>query len=84
MADSQRSVWKLSVFLEATEADRDAAIEAIERALCPDPEHPGYCAVPWTLLTSRLEDLDPDERADWQMTFDEDRQAARDTGVDGG
>ena len=80
---SQRTVWQVSAIIEATEAQKDAALDAIARALCPDDDHPGYCPVPWVLLACRLDDLDRDDRASWQKEFDEDRQRARDAGAAG-
>jgi hypothetical protein len=80
---SERTVWQVSAFIEATEEERDAALAAIERALCPDPDHEGYCPVPWTTMAVRLSDLDEDERVGWQESFNDDRQAAGDTGTDG-
>jgi hypothetical protein len=73
----------VSAVIEATEEQKDAALDAIGRALCPEEDHPGYCPVPWTLMACRLDDLDPDERASWQESFDEDRQRAREAGEPG-
>lgn len=69
--------------IEATEDERDAALTAIQTALCPDPDHDGYCPVPWTTLTVRLDDLDESERASWQEDFNEQRQRAQDAGAEG-
>jgi hypothetical protein len=38
-----RTVWMISVLVQGTEDETHAAQEAIEKALCPDPDHPGYC-----------------------------------------
>ena len=78
-----RTVWMISAIIEGTEDEAHAAHEAIERALCPDPDHPGYCAVPWTTVATRFDDLDPNERAAWQADFDADRRRARDPGEPG-
>lgn len=75
-ADNTRQVWQVTVLIEATPRDKDAAMEAIERALCPDPDHPGYCRVAWFASTAALTELDDDERASWQEMFDDDRAAA--------
>jgi hypothetical protein len=75
MADG-RSVWKVSAVIEATEDEAHAAADAIGRALCPDPEHGGYCEVPWTTMIVRFDELEPEEQASWQEAFDEDRSAA--------
>jgi hypothetical protein len=72
--DEQREVWKFSMIIEATPEDAEKAAEAMQRALCPDEYHPGPCAVPWTLMTCRFEDLDDDERLLWEDDFEQDRQ----------
>jgi hypothetical protein len=76
-------VWKVSAFIEATEDAALAAQEAIARALCPDENHPGYCPVPWTTVICQFEDLDPEERADWEADFAKDRLRARELGQPG-
>jgi len=63
----------VSAVIEATEDAAHAAQEAIARALCPDENHPGYCPVPWTTMICRFDDLDPEERAEWEADFAEDR-----------
>ena len=83
MTSSDRTVWVLSAVIEGTRDDAAAALEAIERTLCPDPDHDGYCPVPWTTMACRFDDLDDEERADWQQSFDEDRLRAREAGEHG-
>jgi hypothetical protein len=39
----------------------------------PYSDHPGSCPVPWTLISCRFDDLDPEERADWAADFAKDR-----------
>jgi hypothetical protein len=78
-----RTVWMISTIVEGTEDEAQAAQAAIEKALCPDPDHLGYCAVPWTTLATRFDDLDPNERAAWQADFNADRQRARQHGEPG-
>ena len=78
-----RTVWKVSAIIEATEQGARDAQEAIERALCPDEDHPGYCPVPWTTLVCRFGDLDPRERAEWEADFAKDRRRAREAGEPG-
>ena len=76
-------MWKVSALIEATEADAHAAAEAIGLALCPVPDHKGYCPVPWTTVVVRFEDLEPEDQASWQEIFDEQRIAARKAGEPG-
>jgi hypothetical protein len=72
--ESERTIWKVSVVIEATPEERDAAVEAIARALCPDrtTRAPALCL--GRRLPAALDDLDPDEMASWQESFDLDRQ----------
>jgi hypothetical protein len=70
---SERAIWKLSVVIEATKAEKEAALEAIARMLCPDDNHEGECDMPWTTIATRFEDLDPDEQASWHDSFADER-----------
>jgi hypothetical protein len=81
--ESKRTIWQVTAVIEATDEQKDAALEAIARALCPDEHHPGYCPVPWTTMACRFDDLDAEDKATWQASFDEDRQRARDAGETG-
>jgi hypothetical protein len=74
--ENTRQVWAIKVLIEAREEDVPAAVAAIERALCPDPEHPGYCPVPWFVSSFALADMDEAERAGWQQDFARDRAAS--------
>ena len=84
----RREVWKLSVIIEATEAEAERASEAMQRALCPDENHDGPCDVPWTMMHCRFEDLDDDERQMWEADFANDRrlyqEAVEFSNLDGG
>ena len=71
-----RAIWSIRVFIEANDADAQAAVDAVGRALCPDESHEGYCPVPWTTLLCRFDDLDDEDRRKWQAEFDQDREAA--------
>jgi len=78
-----RTVWMVTAIIEATAQGARDAQDAIERALCPDEDHPGYCSAPWTTLICRFDDLDPRERAKWEADFARDRQQAREAGEPG-
>jgi hypothetical protein len=76
-------VWKVSAIIEATEEAALVALQAIARALCPDENHPGYCPVPWTTMVCRFDDLDAEERDEWEADFAKDRLRARELGEPG-
>jgi hypothetical protein len=79
----ERTVWKVTAIIEATADQAQEAAETIERALCPDENHPGYCPVPWTTIVYRFEELAGEERVQWQADFHEDRMRAREAGEPG-
>ena len=79
----ERTVWKVTAIIEATADQAQEAAEKIERALCPDENHPGYCPVPWTTIVYRFEELAGEERVQWQADFHEDRMRAREAGEPG-
>jgi hypothetical protein len=66
---TERIVWKVTAIIEATAEEAEAAQKAIARALCPDENHPGYCATPWTMMSCRFEHLTEEERTAWQADF---------------
>lgn len=70
-AVTDRDVWQVRVVLRATEAELERATEAIARALCPEEFHDGPCATPWTMMTSRVSDQDPDEAAALRALVDD-------------
>jgi hypothetical protein len=53
-----RRVWRVTAVIEASAEDADAVAEAITRALCPDPDHEGWCPVPWTIMLCEVEEPD--------------------------
>lgn len=81
--DETKTVWAIKVVIEATSDEADEAVEAIARTLCPEQGHPGYCPVPWATVLCALDDLDPDERAEWTRSFADDRNRARRLGEPG-
>ena len=73
----ERTIWKLSAVIKATQAEADDALEAIARTLCPDDDHDGGCPVPWTLMACRFEDLEPEEQATWKTSFEDESPPAQ-------
>ena len=74
---SEKTLWAIKVVIEATPEQAHEAVEVIAGVLCPDQAHPGECAVPWTTLLCRLEELDADERVAWAESFADDRAQAQ-------
>ena len=74
IVSGEREVWKYSVIIEATAEDAVRVGEAISQALCPDNNHEGPCEVPWTMMRSRFEDLDDEERRLWKDDLADDRR----------
>ena len=66
-------MWTVSAIIEATGEGAHAAQAAIERALCPDEDHPGYCPCPWTTL---IFSSTTSTRARWEADLAKDRQRA--------
>jgi hypothetical protein len=57
----------LKVVLKGTQAEAEAAADAVGRALCPDETHDGPCNTPWTVVLSRLEDTRNEvDAAEWR------------------
>ncbi|BFU46661.1 hypothetical protein [Krasilnikovia sp. MM14-A1004] len=46
-------LWEIRLGIFATEPQADELVEQISRLLCPDPEHPPPCPIPWSV--ARLE-----------------------------
>lgn len=42
-------MFEIRLGVYATEAEATRVVEAITALLCPDPEHPGPCPVPWSV-----------------------------------
>gem|GEM_PF-7036372 len=81
MGTAARNVWAIKVVIEATAEDADKAIQAIGRTLCPQENHSGECAVPWTTVLCVLDQLDPSERAAWSASFADDRERTQQIGA---
>jgi hypothetical protein len=46
------------------EAELRQATDALARAWCPDEFHDGPCATPWTMASSRVDDMEDQDEAD--------------------
>jgi hypothetical protein len=70
----KKRVWRVEVTLHATDAEADEVVERLGAALCPDPFHPGYCPVPWSIVHFR-----PKKKAAkyWKKHFGDERAAAK-------
>lgn len=65
------SIFRIQVIVESSETDVAEVVEKIERSLCPDPEHAGPCPVPWTIVTSEMEEP---EASGWRESFEDERR----------
>lgn len=52
MSDT-RPIWQLRVLIQATPEEAAAIEERIGSAICPDPQHDGFCPIPWDIVRSR-------------------------------
>jgi len=75
---SEKRVWRVAVYVHATDDEVEDVVERLGAALCPDPSHEGYCPVPWTTETIKLEGADAQL---WEQHFAEERAAAETAGV---
>jgi hypothetical protein len=60
---SDHDVWQVRIVLRASEDELRQATDAIARALCPDEFHDGPCPTPWSMSTSRVDDMDDQDQA---------------------
>lgn len=49
-------MWEVRLGVHATREQAEEIQERIARLLCPDPEHPPPCPVPWSLSLLDLSD----------------------------
>jgi hypothetical protein len=78
-----RPVWRISAVIEADEQEANEALDAIGRALCPEPGHPGYCPVPWHTELIRFDSLEETERSEYKELMEDQRRMAREAGEEG-
>jgi hypothetical protein len=73
----EEAVWRVEVYIHATDDEAEDVVERLGAALCPDAFHPGYCPVPWSILRFR-----PKGKAAkcWKRYFREERAAAKSSG----
>ncbi len=68
--NEEYSVWKFSVLRGGTEEAVNRAVAAMTGALCSHEDHEGPCEVPWSIVGSRFDDLDDDQRRFYEQEFD--------------
>lgn len=73
----KKRVWRVEVYINATDEEADEVVERLGAAICPDAFHPGYCPVPWSILRFR-----PKRKTAkyWKKCFRDERAAARASG----
>lgn len=73
----KKRVWRVEVYIHATDDEAGEVVERLGAAICPDPSHRGYCPVPWSLLLCRPKG----KRAKyWKKYFRDERAAAKASG----
>jgi len=73
----KKRVWRVEVYINATDDEAEDVVERLGAAICPDAFHPGYCPVPWSILKFRPKG----KRAKyWKRYFRAERAAARASG----
>ncbi|MFB7190002.1 hypothetical protein ACFCZT_32865 [Streptomyces sp. NPDC056230] len=45
-------LWKVVIALEATADQKDTLVDRFVDAICPDPNHDGWCDTPWALCVT--------------------------------
>ena len=73
----KKRVWRIEVYVHATDDEVDNVIERLGTAICPDPFHPGYCPVPWCIWRSRPKGK---WATYWKQYFKDERAAAKASG----
>jgi hypothetical protein len=56
MTDGEPRTWEIRVGLYTTEDRARELVEAIQRTLCPDPDHQPPCDVPWQTALFETDD----------------------------
>lgn len=55
---SEAKLWEVRLGIYATRQDAEAVVEQVTRLLCPNPEHPPPCPIPWSVTLTDELDLD--------------------------
>ncbi|MFD8910569.1 hypothetical protein [Streptomyces sp. NPDC059575] len=55
-------LWKVVIALEATAEQKDAPVDRFVHAMCPDPDHEGWCDTPWAVRVTEGGSLGARER----------------------
>lgn len=73
----KKRVWRVEVYIHATDDEAEDVVERLGTAICPDPFHPGYCPVPWCIQRCR-----PTGKSAkyWKKYFRDERAAAEASG----
>ena len=73
----KKRVWRVEVYIDATDDEAEEVVERLGAAICPDAFHPGYCRVPWSILSTRPKGK---KAKHWKKYFREERAAAKAAG----
>ncbi|MDO0911854.1 hypothetical protein QQM39_13665 [Streptomyces sp. DT2A-34] len=55
-------LWKVVIALQATAEQKDALVDRFVDAICPDPNHEGWCDTPWAVHVIEGGSLSADEQ----------------------
>ncbi|WP_214367123.1 hypothetical protein [Pseudonocardia sp. H11422] len=59
---SEPMLHRITLVVPATGADAADLRERLQRTLCPGPDHPGPCPIPWMMTVADESGFDPEER----------------------
>ena len=58
--DSQKTYRIVELTVWATDQETEQVVDQIAHLLCPDPEHPGPCPIPWGITAREIADDSPE------------------------
>lgn len=74
---NKKRVWRVEVYIHATDDEAEDIVERLGTAICPEPFHRGYCPVPWSILKFRPKGK---SARYWKKYFRDERAAAEASG----
>lgn len=59
LVNNARRYWRIETVVWADDAQVENLCQDIAQVLCPDPDHPPPCAIPWDMSRCELAVTDP-------------------------